>query len=178
MTNSTVAKRYAEALFQLALDKQNVSEVKSDLQELIKVIETEPQFISLLSAPKFSNERKKQIASEILSNVNEVVANTISFLIDKKRINELESVAKEFIDLAANAEGAAEATVFSTRGLTDAEKEEVSNAFSKLVGKDKLNITNIIDPSLLGGVKVQIGNYIFDNTVASKLEGLKRTLVG
>lgn len=74
--------------------------------------------------------------------------------------------------------GSAEATVYSTRELTDSEKNEISTAFAKLVGKEKLIIKNVIEPSLLGGVRVQIGNYIFDNTVANKLEGLKRTLVG
>ena len=76
------------------------------------------------------------------------------------------------------AQGYAEATVYSTRALTDAEKEEVSSAFGKLVGKSKLNITNVIDASLIGGVRVQIGNYTFDNTIAAKLEGLKKVLVG
>lgn len=178
MTNSTIAKRYAEALFQLAQEKQNVSEVSKDLQELVKVIETEPQFISLLATPKFSSERKKQIVTELLGNANELVLNTIFLLIDKKRVKELLEVATQFNILAANAEGTAEATVYTTRELTEAEKEEISQSFSKLVGKEKLNITNVIDPSLLGGARVQIGNYIFDNTVLNKLESLKRTLVG
>lgn len=50
--------------------------------------------------------------------------------------------------------------------------------FAKLVGKQSLNITNEVDPSLLGGIRVQIGNHIYDSSVANKLERLKRELIG
>lgn len=102
----------------------------------------------------------------------------IQFLIEKKRLNELPAVAEQFQALAAAAQGAADAKVFSTRELSADERAEISAAFGKLVGKETLNITNIIDASLIGGVRVQIGNYIFDSTVASKLEDLKKVLVG
>ncbi|TSI07426.1 F0F1 ATP synthase subunit delta [Lysinibacillus sp. BW-2-10] len=175
---SQVAKRYADALFLLAGEKQIVADVNADLEELVKVIETTPELLSLLDSPKFSIERKKQIVAEIFANANEFVINTLVLLIEKKRVNEIKALAQEFKVLAAEAQGSADAKVYSTRELTDAEKDEISTAFGKLVGKGKLNITNVIEPSLLGGVRVQIGNYIFDNTVANKLEGLKRTLVG
>ncbi|SOB90095.1 ATP synthase F1 subcomplex delta subunit [Ureibacillus xyleni] len=175
---SQVAKRYAQSLFQLAQDKQVVDEVNTDLDELVKVIETTPELLSLLSSPKFSIERKKQIVAEIFASANAIVVNTLQLLIDKKRVNEAISLASEYKVLAAGAQGSAEATVYSTRELTDTEKNDISTAFGKLVGKEKLIIKNVIEPSLLGGVRVQIGNYIFDNTVANKLEGLKRTLVG
>lgn len=175
---SQVAKRYAEALFQLAQSQNTLAEVSADLKELTKAFETTPELISLLQAPKISSDMKKAMVSNILSGAQPAVVNTLHLLIDKKRINELSVVAKEFQVLAAAAQGAAEATVFSTRALTDEERAEISAAFAKLVGMEKLEITNVIEPSLLGGVRVQIGNYIYDSTVASKLESLKRTLVG
>lgn len=178
MSQSTIASRYANALFQLAQEKQVVAEVNGDLEELVKVLETTPELLSLLATPKFSIERKKQIVAEIFASANPIVVSTLELLIEKKRVNEVESLAQQFKQLAAASQGAADATVFSTRALTDQEKDEISSSFGKLVGKEKLTITNVIEPSILGGVRVQIGNYIFDNTVANKLEGLKRTLVG
>ncbi|KGR75978.1 F0F1 ATP synthase subunit delta [Ureibacillus sinduriensis] len=176
--SSTIANRYADALFQLALEKQVVAEVNADLEEIVKGIETTPELVSLLTSPKFSNERKKQIIAEVFASANPIVVNTLELLIEKKRVDEIGNLAKSFKQLAAEAQGSADATVFSTRALTDQEKDEISSSFGKLVGKEKLTITNVIEPSILGGVRVQIGNYIFDNTVASKLDNLKRTLVG
>ncbi|KGR88083.1 F0F1 ATP synthase subunit delta [Lysinibacillus odysseyi] len=175
---SQVAKRYAEALFQLARNQHALADVSSDLKELTKAFETTPELVALLQAPKISSDMKKAMVSNVLSGAHPAVVNMLHLLIDKKRMNEVSLVAKEFQALAAAAQGAAEATVFSTRTLTDEERAEISAAFAKLVGMEKLEITNVIEPSLLGGIRVQIGNYIYDSTVASKLEGLKRTLVG
>lgn len=175
---SQVAKRYAEALFGLASKQNIVAEVNADLKELTKVVETTPELLSLVNAPKISASQKKAMLTNILADVNTAVLNTIHLLVDKKRINEIAEVAKEFQVLAASSQGAAEATVFSTRALTDDERAEISASFAALVGMEKLEITNIIEPSLLGGIRVRIGNYIYDSTIASKLEGLKRTLVG
>lgn len=178
MSQLTIANRYATALFQLALEKQAVTEIKEELDEVVKVIETTPEIVTLLTSPKFSIERKKQIVAEIFAGAHPILVNTLELLIDKKRIDEVQNLAVRFTVLAAEAQGFAEATVYSTRALTDLEKEQISASFSKLVGKEKLSITNVIEPSILGGVRIQIGNYIFDNTVANKLEGLKRTLIG
>ncbi|WP_332650669.1 F0F1 ATP synthase subunit delta [Lysinibacillus sp. 54212] len=175
---SQVAKRYAEALFGLASNQNIIAEVSADLKELSKVVETTPELLSLVNAPKISAEQKKAMLATILVNVNSAVLNTINLLVDKKRINEIAEVAQEFQALAASAQGAAEATVFSTRALTDEERAEISASFAKLVEMEKLDITNVIEPSLIGGIRVQIGNYIYDSTVAAKLDGLKRTLVG
>jgi F-type H+-transporting ATPase subunit delta len=178
MSQSTVAKRYAQALFELATSQNILAEVGADLKELTKVLETSDELLSLLSAPKISTTRKKELVAQIFSGAQPAVVNTLLVLLDKKRVNEAVIVAEEFQALAAAAQGTADAKVYSTRELTETERAEISASFGKLVGKEKLNITNEIDASLIGGVRVQIGNYIYDSTVASKLEGLKRVLVG
>ncbi|MBB5149800.1 MULTISPECIES: F0F1 ATP synthase subunit delta [Ureibacillus] len=177
MSKSTVANRYAEALFSVAQKQNIVDEVNQELQEMTKVVSANRDFISLLTNPKFSSERKKEIVSELFKEANSILLNTIKLLIDKKRINELVNIAEAFKTLAADAQGTAEATVYSTRELTEEEKKDISTSFAKLVGKESLNITNVIEPSVIGGVRVQIGNMIFDNTVANKLDSLRRTLV-
>ena len=178
MSQTTVAKRYAQAIFELASKQNILIEVSADFQELKKVIASNEEFMALLNAPKISSDRKKELIAQILTGAQPIVVNMIQFLIEKKRLNELSAVADQYQALAAAAQGTADAKVYSTRELTAQERAEISGAFGKLVGKEQLNITNIIDASLIGGVRVQIGNYIFDSTVASKLEDLKRVLVG
>ena len=175
---SQVAKRYAEALFQVAQSQGTLAEVGADMKEVAKVFATDAQLVSVLAAPKVKAATKKELIKTLFSNANAAVVNTLQILIDKKRIGDVTHVANGFQALAAAAQGTAEATVYSTRPLTAEEQEEISSTFGKLVGVEKLDITNEIDASLIGGVRVQIGNYIYDSTVASKLEGLKRTLVG
>ena len=178
MSQSTVANRYAQAMFELAAKQNVLTEVGSDLQELKTVLASNNEFMALLNAPKISADRKKELIAQILTGAQPILVNMIQFLIEKKRLNELTAVAEQFQALAAAAQGTADAKVYSTRELTAQERAEISASFGKLVGKEQLNITNYIDASLIGGVRVQIGNYIFDSTVASKLEDLKRVLVG
>ncbi|MET4560593.1 F-type H+-transporting ATPase subunit delta [Lysinibacillus parviboronicapiens] len=178
MSNSTVAKRYAQALFELAQQKNILAEVGTDLSELTKVIKESPDFLTLLSAPKFSIERKKQMVAEIFAAATPEFVHTIQLLVEKKRVNEVKLIADAYAELASQAQGSADATVFSTRELSGEESAKISATFAKLVGKQSLNITNEIDPSLLGGIRVQIGNHIYDSSVANKLERLKRELIG
>ena len=178
MSQSTVAKRYAQALFEVAKGQNILNEVSADMKELLFVVENNTELFTLLNNPKLSVARKKDMVSEIFVGATSVVVNAIKVLIEKKRVNDIGALASNYLALADAAQGTAVATVYSTRELTGEEQAEISASFGQLVGKQSLTITNKIDASLIGGVRVQIGNYIFDNTVASKLEGLKRTLVG
>jgi len=175
---SQVAKRYAEALFQLANEKGILSEVGADLKEVKAVFESNKDFAAVLGAPKVSATKKKEIIQNVFAAAQPAVVNTLQLLVDKKHINDVVAVVNVYETLAAAASGSAKAVVTSTRELTSEEREAISASFGKLVGVEKLDITNEIKPELIGGIRVQIGNYIYDSSLAAKLEGLKRTLVG
>lgn len=178
MSQSIVAKRYAQALFELAQQNNKLDAVGGDLKELVKVVQSTPELLELLTAPKISSDRKKSIIAELFANAAEEVVNTLKLLVDTKRIHEVVAVAEDYATLAAEAQGKAQAVVYSTRELSDEERESISQAFAKRVGKESLAITNEIDPSLLGGIRVQIGNHIYDSTVLNKLARLERELIG
>jgi len=118
------------------------------------------------------------MVADIFTGATPEVLHTVQLLVEKKRVNEIKLIANAYAELAAQAQGMADATVFSTRALSAEESANISTAFAKLVGKQALNITNEIDPTLLGGIRVQIGNHIYDSSVVNKLERLKRELIG
>ena len=93
-------------------------------------------------------------------------------------MNETVQVVDEFNTLANDAAGVAEAKVYSTRPLTEKESDAISSVFAQKVGKQSLRIENIIDPSLIGGIRLQIGNRIYDSSLSTKLERLKLDLIG
>jgi F-type H+-transporting ATPase subunit delta len=98
-------------------------------------------------------------------------------LIDRHREDEIVEVANQFFELANDEKGVAEAEVFSTRELTEAEREAISTTFAAKVGKKSLRIENIVDSELLGGVKLRIGNRIYDGSLRGKLDRLERKLL-
>ena len=177
MSQSVIAKRYAVALFEAAQEKQQTLSVQTDLKELQKVFADEKQFDELLVSPKFSSEKKKELIGQLFSGANPLVLNTLYVLIDAGRIGEVNNLIEDFQELANDASGVAEAKVYSTRLLSDEERAAISTAFAHKVGKQSLHIQNVIDPSLIGGIRLQIGNQIYDSSISAKLARLERQLI-
>lgn len=177
MTKSLVANRYALALYKAANDQGAVEAIQQDLVELKKAFEMNGEIEELLHTPRLSNAKKKDILELLLSGAHQLVKNAVFVLLDKKRIDEIKNLVDEYISIANNAAGIADATVYSTYPLTDSEQANISLNFAKLIGKQSLRIHNIIDQSLIGGIRVQIGNQIIDSSLSGKLNRLKKDLI-
>lgn len=99
-------------------------------------------------------------------------------LVDRHREDIVSDMADEFLILVNEYTGIVDAKVYSVRSLTEQEQDVISKVFAHKIGKKALRIENIVDSNLLGGIKIQIGNRIFDGTVSGKLERLERRLLG
>lgn len=178
MSKSVVAKRYAVALFNLAKEQGQVEVVQADLNEIKTLFHNNKQLTNLLSNPKLSMAKKKALLANLFGEANQLIQNVLYVLLEKKRINETVNFVDAYTEFANEAAGVASAKVFSTRPLTDDEKNGISTAFAAKVGRKSLEIENIVDPTVLGGIRLQIGNRIYDSSLSGKLERLKRTLIG
>lgn len=178
MSQSIAANRYAKALFELAKEKNVVAETVADLRQAKIVFTESKDLFNLLENPKFSADKKNELVSTIFADAQPIVVDALKVLLDKKRINEAVSVFEAFIRIANDAAGVEDAIVLSTETLTEEQIQRISSTFAKKVGKNSLNITNEIDPSLIGGIKLIIGNQIYDNSIVSKMNGLRRELLG
>jgi F-type H+-transporting ATPase subunit delta len=172
-----VAKRYALALFQIAKEQKLLGVVEEELRVVKEVMQYNPEIKAVLKSSKLSIEKKKEILKEAFASVNAYVLNTLLILIDRHRENEIIEVANQFFELANEEMGIADAEVYSTRELTEAEREAISATFAAKVGKKSLRIENIVDSELLGGVKLRIGNRIYDGSLRGKLNRLERKLL-
>ena len=178
MSQSVAAKRYAKALFELAQEKGQTNSVLEDLHELKIVYNDNKELEQLLGNPRLPMAKKKELLADVFKGANPLIINAMYVLLDRKRMNEIVSLVDEFNALANDASGIAEAKVYSTRPLTEVESASISTTFAKVVGKQSLRIDNIIDPSLIGGIRLQIGNRIYDSSLSGKLERLKKDLIG
>lgn len=178
MSNSVVAERYASAMFELAQQHGQTASIQEELKELVSAFRDNKGLGQLLSSPKLSVAKKKEMIADIFKGVNPIVMNTLFVLLDAKRMNEVQNVFDEFHTLANSAAGVAEAKVYSTRPLTELETNSISATFANKIGKQSLRIENIIDPSLIGGIRLQIGNQIYDSSLSAKLDKLQRNLIG
>ncbi len=177
MTKSLVANRYALALYKAANDQGVVEVIQQELVELKKAFEMNREIEEILQTPRLSIAKKKEMLELLLNGAHQLVKNAVFVLLDKKRIEEIENFVDEYISIANDAAGIADATVYSTYPLTESETANISVNFAKLIGKQSLRIDNIIDESLIGGIRVQIGNQIIDSSLSGKLNRLQKDLI-
>ncbi|MEH7180681.1 F0F1 ATP synthase subunit delta [Neobacillus vireti] len=177
MSNSMVAKRYALALFQIAKEQQLLGVIEEELRVVKEVFVYNSDLKAVLKSTKLSMDKKKEILSAAFTTVNPYVLNTLLLLIDRHREDEVIEVANQFFELANEESGIADADVYSTRELTEAEREAISATFAAKIGKKSLRIENIVDSELLGGIKLRIGNRIYDGSLRGKLDRLERKLL-
>jgi F-type H+-transporting ATPase subunit delta len=177
MSNGIVAKRYATALLQIAKEKNIVYIVEQELEAIKKVFVENKQIYSVLNHPKIAKETKKSLVKESFFGVSVPVLNTLLILVERHRQNEIVDMVDQFIEAANESSGTANANVYSVRPLTEDEKQALSVSFAQKVGKASLKINNIIDKDLLGGIKLRIGNRIYDGSVSGKLARVERELL-
>lgn len=178
MSQSIAANRYAKALYELAKEKNVVAETVADLREVRIVFTESKDLFNLLVAPNLTTEKKFELIDSIFSSVQPIIVDALKVILVNNRIDETVSVIDSVIRIANDESGVEDAIVYSTEALTEDQLERISTTFAKQVGKDSLNITNEIDSSLIGGIKLIIGNRIYDNTIVSKVNGLRRALLG
>ena len=177
MSSPAVANRYASALFQVAKEQKLLDTLESELRVVREVVQKHTDFNTIIASPKLSKENKKKVLEKIFSGANPLLLNTLKLLVDRQREGFIAPVADHFIALADNEKGIAEGVVTSVRPLTEEETKALSKAFAAKVGKKSLRLENIVDSNLLGGVKLQIGNRIYDGSLKGKLERLERQIL-
>lgn len=177
MSTSIISKRYALALFRIAQERSLLDAIEEEIRVVKDVFTNNKELNAVLNSPRLSLDQKKAIVKGAFTNLNPYVQNTLMILIDRHRENEIPGVADGFIELANEARGIAEAKVYSTRPLSNEESIALSASFAARVGKSALRIENIVDTDLLGGIKVRIGNRIFDGSLRGKLDRLERKLL-
>ncbi|MCK6075721.1 F0F1 ATP synthase subunit delta [Paenibacillus silvae] len=173
--DTIVAKRYAKALFEVALEQQRVLEVEQELHAVVHGLTGDADIIKFIVSPNISDEAKKSVIQASLDGkVSEPVLRTVQLLIERGRVELLEELLSDYVKIEGDSLGIADAHVYSTYALNDEEKEAVAREFGSRVNK-KIRIENIVDPALLGGLKVAIGDTIYDGSLAGKLERLEQS---
>jgi F-type H+-transporting ATPase subunit delta len=176
MSHSIVAKRYAKALFELAEEKQGVSDVEQQLKLAADSLAGDKEILQFFVEPSISLDKKQAvIESSLRGKVSDYVLNTVLLLNERGRLPELGDVYQAYVDIAGDVIGQSVATVYTARKLDEQELAKVQATFSELTGK-RIEAQQVVDQSLLGGVKVRIGDRLYDGSLSGKLARLEKSL--
>lgn len=177
MTSGVVAKRYARALFDVAAERNRLDAVEEQLEEIVQLFRTNREFHRFLTHPLIPAEEKKAFIDRLAGNVwVEELRNLLHLLIDRGRMNALPAIAEVYRRLASEARGVVDAEVTTAVPLGQEVQETIADRLGRAIGK-RVRVTNVVDPAILGGLVVRIGNRVIDGSVRSQLNRFQQTLV-
>jgi F-type H+-transporting ATPase subunit delta len=173
-----VARRYAKALVSLCDERGDGVQARQDLDALVAVMAQNAVAAALLANPTVAIAQRKGLLGQMLDalKVQDTARNLASLLLDKGRIASLEAVSREFNALLDQRSGRTEAQVTSAVALDDAAKARLQQSLGQLLGK-QVQLTAAVDPQLIGGLVVRVGNTVYDASVANHLARLRQQLV-
>jgi len=165
---ATVARPYAEALFRVA--QQGDMAAWSELVSQLAQVGANPDVQAFAANPKLSaTDLVATLASLVKAPMTAEAQNFLAMLAENGRISLLPEIGAQFQELKNAQAGAADATIFSAFDLTDAQTAQLVGTLEKKFGR-KLNPTVTVDPSLIGGVRVVVGDEVLDTSVRAKLQ--------
>ena len=174
---SVVGDRYAESLFDLAKEENKVTQYLDDIKLVGEVLDSDPQIVQFFNHVLIENDKKIQLLDQSFKgNVDQYVLNFLKLLVQSRRIRYIDDIVKSYIKLSNQYLGIEEGMIYTPYELTDQQIQDIEKAISKKENK-KVTLKVSIDSSLLGGIKVQISNRIYDGTIKNKVEMLKKELL-
>lgn len=176
MANETLARRYAQAVFSLACDNDNVQRVGADLDAISKAIGQDAVTREFFVSPIVDRQDKERAFTASFSGKVETIAlHTLLLLVRKRREALLDALLAEYRKLESQARGAEPLSITTARELPEGELRSMVDRLQGLYGK-KFDVTVRHDASLIGGVRIMMGDRRIDGSVAGRLEELTRTL--
>jgi F-type H+-transporting ATPase subunit delta len=176
MKDGAVSKRYAKALFQLAKEKNKINQTEEELRIIQTSLFQDKNFEKLINHPNIQISSKKELINKIFKDkISDHVLNILNILIENNRFNCISQLTVDFIKLSNEELGQAQAIIYSPHQINNTELNEIVNKFSFLTNK-KIRAEVQLDESLLGGIKVKIGDRLYDGTLSGKLKQLSKTL--
>ncbi len=176
MIDTKVARRYASALFTTAQKNDVVKSVEDDLSAISGLLTNDPKFRDFILSPQVGRDEKIKIAETLFSDrVTALTMQALRLMLIKRRQSEIINVRDEYVALRREFGSVAYVEVTSAEALEPDQKNAIVAKLEQKLGK-KVEADFRIDPRLIGGVKVQIGDFVLDGTVRGSLRRLGETL--
>ena len=173
----SVAKTYAESLFSLAVEENKVNSYADDMRVVYAVFQEDSNSVSFFSHVLIQDDVKFDLIDKSFKGqINPYVVNFLKLLIQKRRFRYILDICKNFQKMCNKYLGIEEGIIYTGFTLSDAEVASVENAISKKEN-NTIQLRQVIDRNLIGGIKIQIENRVYDGSIQNRVEVLRRELL-
>lgn len=174
MARLASARRHAQAVFEIALEHNELEKWRSDMLRLSEVLQN-PEMVALLEAPRVRLEQKMKVLDASLEGVAPLAKNLAYLLVARGRLRLMKDIASELERLADAHYGVEHAQVTTGVPLEEPARAKLQSSLEAMTGK-KIIIETRVDPSIIGGIVAQIGDLLVDGSVRTRLDSLRRSL--
>jgi F-type H+-transporting ATPase subunit delta len=176
MPRGASARRYAQAVFELASEKGETDRWLEDLALLSGSLENR-QFAEFLDAPQVPEDRKVQVIKDSLGkSVNPLALNLISLLASRGSAYLLPAITETYQEMLDEHRGIERAEVVSAVSLNDEQRQSVADMLTRMVGKE-IRLNTRVEPQILGGFVARVGDRVIDGSAMTRLEEMRRAMV-
>jgi F-type H+-transporting ATPase subunit delta len=177
MSERSVARKYASALFQLAVERGLTARVRKDLEGLVALMRESPDFVSFVESPNIPNKEKSEILERTLrGRLDDAMFPFLFLLLKRGRVGLLPKILAEFEKRDEEKSGIMRAEVVTVVPLGPREKELIVSGLKRITGKEIL-LRDRVDPGIIGGAIVYVDGDVIDGSVRAQLAELRATLL-
>ena len=176
MARKVYAKRYAQAVFEIARETEGLDRWQSDLEKIAK-LGGDTALSAFWESPKFHFEEKAKLISEQLGDINPLALNLVYLLVARGRLGIIGDIAEEYHSLLNDYYGIEQAEVTTATPLDDEDKLKLAEQLGMVVDK-KVVLEAEVNPGVIGGIIIRIGGKLIDGSIRNKLTVLKQGLIG
>jgi F-type H+-transporting ATPase subunit delta len=168
-----IARVYADALFDVAIDRDELDEIHDQLGQFADAMNSSNDMRVFFFSPYFSSEDKREAIGSAVSGASDELVNFLELLAEKHRMPAIFRIRDRFDELWAKAKKRLEVTLTSAVELDDKVVEQVREEVERQTERE-IDVETQVDPDILGGLVLQVGNMVLDASLRAKLEKLRK----
>jgi len=176
MARIASGKRYAQAAFELAREKNELESWQVDLRKIAE-LSTDESLTDLLENPRLSFQLKRELLETRLGDINALALNLACLLVGKGILGIAGDISREYDRLLDAHRGIEHAEVLTALSLDEGDKQRLSSKLGELVRR-KVIVDARVDPAIIGGFKAKVDDMLIDASVRNRLESLRKSLIG
>jgi F-type H+-transporting ATPase subunit delta len=177
LTGNIVARRYAKALFALGVKEKAADTFGKDLAGLAGAMDAAPELLTLFKSPSFNAQEKKSVLNSVVGKLSmaPLSVNFLSVLADKGRLDCLPDIQKIYAELLDETSGVVRGKLTTAMELPAKRQKDIKAQLEKKTGR-KLVLEFGVDPAILGGIVLRVGDKVLDASLRSQLQLLKEQI--
>ncbi len=179
MKQTILARRYAKAIFTVGQEQGKYEEYNDALTAVAGLYSSMPELVDALTNPLYPVDVREKVMAGMIDSmeVDSVMGNFLSLLVQKKRVEILPEIAEAYETMVDEEKNISHGTVISAVELSEGLRQNVQVTLEKLTGK-KVELTTSVDPSIIGGIIAKVGDLVLDGSIKTQLAGLKDSIKG